>query len=181
MDGFLRKFCPAELVESVADINVDNFRKMGIDALLIDIDNTLVAWQGYQIPDDIKEWIRQADKEGMKICLVSNTRTKGRLGRIASELGVAHSVKAFKPRRAGFIEGLNLLNVEPARAAVIGDQIFTDIFGGNRLGIYTVLVQPMHRKEFFGTKISRFFERSMLKSFAKRGWIKLPNSSSAEQ
>lgn len=172
MSEFLQRFCPNEFIDSVPDINIAELKNMGIKAFLIDLDNTLVPWQGYDIPDEIVKWIHEVSDDGMKVCLVSNTRTSGRLDRIASKLDVKYAVKALKPRRAGFLEALKLLDVTPCEAAVIGDQIFTDIFGGNRLDIYTILVRPMHRREFFGTKISRFFEFFMIKSFKKRGWLK---------
>lgn len=172
MSDFLRKFCPDEFVESVLDIDVKRLKDNGIKALLIDLDNTLVPWQGYQTSDETKTWIKNAINDGMKICLVSNTRTKGRLSKLAEQLNVEYSVQALKPRRAGFIEALNQLGVNPSEAVVIGDQVFTDVYGGNRLGIYTILVHPMNKKEFFGTKISRLFEKSMMNSFRKRGWIK---------
>ena len=176
MGEFLQKFCPNEFIDSVTAINVEGLRSRGIKALLMDLDNTLVAWQGYDIPDEIINWVREASVCGMKVCLVSNTRTSGRLDRISSILGVGFAVKAMKPRRAGFIEALNLLGVSSNEAAVIGDQIFTDVLGGNRLGIYTILVRPMHRREFFGTKISRFFEFFLMRLFRKRGWLeKSPN------
>ncbi|MHB1458487.1 MAG: YqeG family HAD IIIA-type phosphatase [Armatimonadota bacterium] len=171
MSDFLQKFCPNEFIDSVQEIDIVNLRSKGITALLIDLDNTLVPWQGYDIPNQIIEWIRKVSADGMKVCLVSNTRTSGRLERISSILNVEFSVKAMKPRRAGFLEALRLLDVNPNEAAVVGDQIFTDVFGGNRLGIYTILVRPMYRREFFGTKISRFFEFFLMKTFRKRGWL----------
>lgn len=172
MSEFLQKLCPNEFTLSVTDINAESLQRNGIKALLIDLDNTLVPWQGYNIPDEIIAWVRKMSDDGLKVCLVSNTRTAGRLDRISAILDVKFAVKALKPRRAGFLEALKLLDVNANEAAVIGDQIFTDILGGNRLGIYTILVRPMHRREFFGTKISRFFEFLLMKSFRKRGWLK---------
>lgn len=172
MGEFLQKLCPNEFIDSVPAIDIESLRSKGITALLIDLDNTLVPWQGYDIPDEIINWVRDVSADGMKVCLVSNTRTSGRLDRISSILNVKFAVKAMKPRRAGFLEALKLLDVGTDGAAVIGDQIFTDVLGGNRLGIYTILVRPMHRREFFGTKISRFFEFFLMRSFRKRGWLK---------
>lgn len=100
----------------------------------------------------------------MKICIVSNTRYPGRLRRLAEKLQVPFVKGRLKPRKSAFRPALELLGVAPERAAVIGDQIFTDILGGNRLGLYTILVRPLSRREFFGTKISRIFERMILRA-----------------
>lgn len=176
MHEFLQKFCPGEFAGSVPEIDIEKLKIKGIRALLLDLDNTLVPWQGYDVSVDIADWVRRANAAGMKICLVSNTRTAGRLERLSNKLNVEYAVKALKPRRAGFETALKLMDVKAGEAAVIGDQIFTDVLGGNRLGIYTILVRPMYRREFFGTKISRFFERLLMRSFDRRGWLRKPDN-----
>ncbi|MHB0999313.1 MAG: YqeG family HAD IIIA-type phosphatase [Armatimonadota bacterium] len=178
MHRFLRLLCPGEFVESVTDINVSELKSSGIHALLVDLDNTLVPWQGYNVPSEIISWIKDVNDQGIKICLVSNTFTTGRLNKLSSMLNVEFAVHAQKPRRAGFREALELLKVEAHESVVIGDQIFTDILGGNRLGIHTILVSPMHKREFFGTKISRFFERILLRSFEQKGLIRIIDNKS---
>ncbi|MDD3705135.1 MAG: HAD hydrolase-like protein [Clostridiaceae bacterium] len=71
--------------------------------------------------------------------------------------------KAIKPSKTAFRRAMKLMNSVPANTAVIGDQIFTDVLGGNRLGLYTILVAPISDKEFIWTRIIRKLERHILK------------------
>ena len=64
-----------------------------------------------------------------------------------------------------------LLNLKPHEVAVVGDQLFTDVFGGNRLGIYTILINPISRNELDSTKMMRKLERRMLERMVRRGDI----------
>jgi len=148
--------------------------------LLLDLDNTIVPWRSYEIAPEVAEWIRKACL-GMKVCIVSNTRSFKRLERLASELKVSYVRRGAKPRRVGFREALSLLGVESCKAAVIGDQVFTDILGGNRLGAYTILVRPIHRREFIGTRVSRLAERIVLSLLRRRGMIADQALSEGEQ
>jgi len=171
---WLKLLCPAEHVESVVSIDVAKLKERRISALLLDLDNTLVPWQSYDVAPEIEAWISEAARQGMKFCIVSNTRTPTRLQSLAAELGLPFVRRGAKPRRGGFREALSILGAETAHAAVIGDQIFTDILGGNRLGLYTILVRPLHPREFVGTKVSRFFERLVLRLLERRGMLKQP-------
>lgn len=150
-------------MDSVTSIDLERLRDMGIIALLIDLDNTLVPWRSTEVASEIGEWILRAKEQGFSFCIVSNTRTWKRLEHLASELQVPFVRRGLKPRRHGFRAALKLLQVEPSNAAVVGDQIFTDILGGNRLRLYTILVRPLERREFFGTRISRILENIVLK------------------
>lgn len=169
LSKILSLLSPSEFVESICDVDIAQLRNRNITALLIDLDNTLVAWQRYNIAKDVIDWVNSAIEFGIKVCIVSNTRTPRRLERLANELGVPFTKKALKPRRRGFREGLNILNVDASQTAVIGDQIFTDILGGNRLGLYTILVRPISGREFIGTKLSRVLEAILLGYWKRKG------------
>jgi len=167
--------CPSQIVDSIAQIDILDLNNRNISALLVDLDNTLVPWQGYNIQSDVTDWLQKVRKAGVKVCIVSNTRPLRRLRQLAKELDVPHVRRALKPRRGGFRDALSMLGVDPSQAAVVGDQIFTDILGGNRLGLYTILVRPILGREFFGTKISRVFERMLLKVYTRAGMLASPS------
>ena len=152
-------------------IDLRRMRDRGIRALLLDLDNTLVPWREYDISPGVIEWLRRAKDLGFKLCIVSNTRTAKRLTRLAGEMDLPYVKKVLKPRRRGFQEAIGILGAKISETAVIGDQIFTDILGGNRLGIHTVLVTPLHTKEFLGTKVSRFVEGLVLGLLERRGLL----------
>ena len=170
MSKLLQLLCPDECVGSVPLIDLTNLKNRQIEALLLDLDNTIVPWRSYDVAPEVAEWVSKA-RQGMKVCLVSNSRTPRRVSKLAEELRVSFVKQGGKPRRVGFKAALKLLGVEPSRAAVIGDQVFTDILGGNRLGAHTILVRPLHRREFIGTKVSRLAEKLVLRMLERRGMI----------
>ena len=177
----LRILCPAEYVQSITDIDLKLLKDRGIDTILVDLDNTLVPWRSFEIKPEIKRWVGEAKKQGMKLCIVSNTRNIRRLHELASELRIPYVCSVLKPRRRGFLAALDLLDGIPERSVVIGDQIFTDILGGNRLKLHTILVSPLQQKEFIGTRISRVFERYVLKFFERQGMIQKPGAAVARE
>jgi HAD superfamily phosphatase (TIGR01668 family) len=165
-------FCPKRYcTQGVTEILVHELQAHGIETVLLDLDNTLVAWQKHDIPDAVHTWIGQLKEAGMKLCLVSNTRHGERLVALSQELEIPYVRRAWKPRKKGFLNAMKDLGAEPSKTIMIGDQMFTDVLGGNRLGIYTIMVRPMHRREFLGTKISRALEFVLLSWFRKRGHI----------
>ena len=169
MGRFLDLCTPDQLAPRLSDVSLDDLKSRGVEAMLLDLDNTMLPWQSLDVPQDTREWIEKAKGLDFKLCIVSNTHHPRRLRRIAEELGVASIHGALKPRKRGFLRACEMLGVEPDKCAVIGDQVFTDILGGNLAGMRTVLVKPMARREFVGTKISRLFERIILGMLRRRG------------
>lgn len=160
---WLRRWCPDEHVQSVAEITPEHLHAMGIRALLLDLDNTITPWRSRQVPAEIAEWVKRMQAAGIQLCFVSNTRNLGRLQWLSKQLNVPYARGPMKPRRATLRRALAMLGVEPQHAAIAGDQLFTDVWGGNRLGIYTIWVRPMHPREFIGTRVSRQVEKWLLK------------------
>ena len=170
MSKLLQLLCPNQCVDAVPLIDLAELKRLQIEALLLDLDNTITPWRSYELASGVEEWVRQANQT-MKVCIVSNSRTPKRVRVLAEMLGISFVKRGGKPRRVGFREALKLLGVEPSKAAVIGDQIFTDILGGNRLGAHTILVRPLNSREFIGTKVSRLGEKLVLRMLERRGMI----------
>lgn len=170
MSGFTENFRPKEVVYSIASVHVAELRRRGFDTLLLDMDNTLLPWKDNDTPDFAAQWVEQAKAVGMKVCIVSNTHRPSRLKKIAGELGVECVPRALKPRSQGFDLAMSMMGSSPEKTVVVGDQLLTDIWGGNRAGMYTILVAPMHPREFVGTKLSRLVEMFILRSLG----VKLP-------
>ena len=165
-------FCPQLYCKSdVTQIDVQALKRSGINAVLLDLDNTLTEWQNHQIPQNILDWIEGLKSAGIKLCLVSNTRFGKRLKSVSEELKIPFVRRAFKPRKKGFQNAMIELGSSPANTVMIGDQMFTDVLGANRVGIYTIMVKPLGRREFFGTKISRAFELIFLYFYRRGGHI----------
>ncbi|MCS6829490.1 MAG: YqeG family HAD IIIA-type phosphatase [Armatimonadota bacterium] len=165
-------WCPDEVVSSVSDIHPTWLVQQGVQAVLLDLDNTLVPWQRVDVPESVRQWIGEMKRAGLRLCLVSNTRRRRRLEVLAKRLGIAYVPRAFKPRRYGLRQALQQLKATPEQAVMIGDQMFTDVWGGNRMGMRTILVLPMARREFIGTKVSRLLERILLWAYQRTGALK---------
>lgn len=160
---WLRRFCPHETVGNVADVDPDALKARGIAAVLLDLDNTLTPWRSYDAPDEIVDWIKRMQEAGFKMCLTSNTRRRSRLIELSERFAIPYALGPMKPRKGILRNALEMLGAKPSEAAIIGDQMFTDVWGGNRLGLYTIWVRPLHHKEFIGTKISRMVENWLVK------------------
>ncbi len=158
----LKLLQPNEAVDSIFHIDLTKLQKKGIKFLLIDLDNTITEWNNHQLPPKAVQWFAQLDSYGIKACLLSNN-TADRVSSAAKELGIPAISKAQKPRRKSYRKAIELLGATKENTAMVGDQVFTDVLGGNRLGIYTILVLPINTKEFIGTKFARFLERVVLK------------------
>lgn len=168
--SWLRRWCPNEYVSSVAEITPAHLQALGIRALLLDLDNTITPWRSRQVPDEVRQWVQQMKEAGIRLCFVSNTRNRARLHWLSESLGIPYARGPMKPRRAMLKQAIEMLEVTPEETAIAGDQLFTDVWGGNRFGIYTIWVRPMARREFVGTKVSRAVERWLLhkiKTYAK--------------
>lgn len=149
--------------ESVFDINLEDLKKNNIKNILIDLDNTLVPWGEDKITDQLISWLKQTQKRGFNICVLSNN-TEKRASDMHKALGLPYVAFAKKPARKSFERGLKILKAKKQETVIIGDQIFTDILGGKRTGMQTVLVVPLSKNEFWGTKIIRKFEKLLLRS-----------------
>ncbi len=146
---------------SVLDIDLEALRSRGIDTLLVDLDNTLLPRDTSVVPDELRRWSARLAESGFRVCLVSNN-WHARVHAVAEELGTALVAKALKPLPFAFLRGLALVGSERARAAVVGDQIFTDVLGGKLLGMVTVLVTPLSESDLPHTLLLRRVERFVL-------------------
>lgn len=148
---------PRVFVDSILDIPLKRLRELNINAFILDLDNTVTEWNSIVVREEVSQWFRLIKQEGFKACILSNNGEQ-RIVAVAKTLGIPYVHRAQKPRRKGYRRALSLMGVSAGETAVIGDQIFTDVLGGNRAGLFTILVKPIARKEFMGTKISRGME-----------------------
>lgn len=162
-----RRYCRL----GVSQISARDLASKGVKAVLLDLDNTLVPWQRHEISESVWDWLQELKQCNIKLCLISNTRFGGRLKKISEELEIPYIRHAWKPGKRGFLSALKELDVTPEDTVMVGDQMFTDVLGGNRMGIYTVMVQPIARREFVGTKVSRIAEWALLTWFRRRGFL----------
>ena len=138
---------PRGFYPSVTALDPKKLREKGITLVLADLDNTLVAYKVPTPPPEIVAWKQALEAEGIDLFILSNSRKPGRAQRFAEALGIPYEGHAGKPKVGGFQRAMARMGAAPEETAIVGDQIFTDIWGGNRAGVLTLLVHPIQ----FGT------------------------------
>ncbi len=154
----LAAFRPSMQVKSIDAISPLELQKRNIRGLIIDLDNTMTPWNATEVGPKVGQWFKSLAQYNINCCVVSNNNEQ-RVAAVANSLGIPFIHKATKPRRWAFYRAMELTGTGIKDTAVIGDQLFTDILGGNRLGMFTILVLPISQREWIGTRIMRIFER----------------------
>ena len=152
---------PDYYLRRVTDIDLDALRARGIDTLLVDLDNTLLPRDSAAVPEAARTWVRSLSAEGFKVCLVSNNWHE-RVSVVADELGIDLVAKAVKPLPFAFLRALRKVGSKRSSAAIVGDQMFTDVVGGKLLGMVTVMVLPLSQSDLPHTLALRRIERVLL-------------------
>lgn len=152
---------PDYYLTSVHGLDLDELAGRGIDTLLVDLDNTLLPRDTNVVPDELRAWAADLSRRGFKVCLVSNNWHQ-RVSTVAAELGFDLVDKAVKPLPFAFLRALKKVGSTRRRAAVVGDQLFTDVLGGKLLGMTTVMVAPLSETDLPHTLLLRRLERVAL-------------------
>lgn len=150
-------------LSSILELNLEELKSLGIKGIVLDLDNTIVPGKKSDVPPCVKAWIESAKQKGFKLCIFSNTLKLKRLLKISRDTGIPFVRGSFKPRRGGLMKALNFMGIEPRESVIIGDRLLTDIWGGNRIGMWTILVEPLRGGEGLATKIFRLLERLLLR------------------
>ena len=160
---------PDMMATAIWEISPQQLRRRGIEGLILDLDNTIVDWNGNQVREEVRRWAERARQAGLRLCIASNARRKARVSAIAEEIGAMWLAPAGKPSRRGLRRAMEMLGTAPEGTALIGDQLFTDVVGGNRLGLFTILVRPLSGRDFPLTKIMRMLEWLVLRRLRAGG------------
>jgi HAD superfamily phosphatase (TIGR01668 family) len=163
---------PKYYFDKISDIDLNKLKQKNIDTILLDLDNTLVPWYNSYIDPEIYNWLNNTKMNNFKVCIISNG-VSIRVKRISKELGFPFISNAIKPSTRAIVKALKMLNSKPENTVIIGDQIFTDILAGNRLGLTTILVKPLAKVELITTKFIRIIEKKILKYLIKKNKIKI--------
>ncbi|UCZ54457.1 YqeG family HAD IIIA-type phosphatase [Bacillus shivajii] len=167
----LKRFIPDQYVKSIYEISISELKEQGIKGIITDLDNTLVEWDRPDATEELIEWFEYVRSEGLEIVIVSNNNEK-RVKHFADPHNITFIHSAKKPMSRAFKTACRILNLKHSETVVIGDQLLTDILGGNRTGFHTVLVVPVAQTDGFFTKINRRLERVVFRQMKKKGLIK---------
>jgi HAD superfamily phosphatase (TIGR01668 family) len=161
---------PDLYVESVYEIDLAELKKRGIKGIITDLDNTLIEWNCPDATPELVKWMKELKEQGFSVVIVSNN-SKTRVSRVAEPLGVPFIHQAKKPASLAFRKATRRMGLDVHETVVIGDQLFTDVLGGKRMGFYTILVVPVAQSDGFITRFNRKMERIALHWMRKRGKI----------
>lgn len=155
-------FKPRFWVKNVLSIDESFLNEHGIDALILDLDNTLSMHGDPAAEQGIPEWLDKMRGLGVKMAVVSNN-TEKRVAPLAAKLGLDYTANGAKPLTFGLNRALKKLGTSRERTAVVGDQIFTDVMGGNFAKMPTILVEPFHLEKGILFKLKRAAESLVFK------------------
>ena len=166
----LKQFLPNEHVKSILDIKPEDLKEKGIKGIITDLDNTLVEWDRPNATPQLIKWFDQMKKHNILVTIVSNNN-EARVRAFSDPLQIPFIFRAKKPLGPAFNKALSQMEIKKEETVVIGDQLLTDVLGGNRSGFHTILVVPVAQTDGLATKFNRFVERRILNWFRKKGML----------
>ena len=162
-------FVPDMYQKSIYDINYDKLKKSGIKCILFDLDNTLVPYTTKEPTKKIQDLFAELSND-FKVIIMSNSGKK-RLRPFKEKLNVGVAYNSRKPLKKKYKKIMEIYNFKPEEIAAIGDQLMTDVFGANRLGIFTIFINKIGPAEPITTRFNRIWERKLIKHFNKKGFL----------
>ena len=162
----IKRFFPDIYIDNIFLLPLDQFEKRGIKALVFDIDNTVAPFDMEEAEEEIIELFSFLKDRGYKLCLLSNNNQK-RVEKFNEKLQAVAVYRAGKPSTKKLKEALWCMGVSPQKAALIGDQVFTDVYCAHRAGVLSVLTRPMCERDQLITKVKRGAERCVLKLYKR--------------
>lgn len=151
-------------LHGITDITVEILNKFDIKALLLDVDNTMSTHHGQALTEGLLEWIDRMNKNGIKLMVLSNSKRK-RIEPFAERISLPFISLGCKPLPTGYLRGVRALGEKRKNVAIVGDQIFTDVLGGNLVGVKTVLLTPIKLEDGLSFKIRRNLEKKIYKHY----------------
>lgn len=154
------RFFPDECRDSTYEIDFEKLYQEGYRGLIFDIDNTLVP-HGAPADKRAAELFAALRELGLHTCLLSNNKEQ-RVAPFAQAVGSLYIYKAGKPGRSGYERAMEAMGTDRSTTLFVGDQLFTDVYGARRTGIFSILVKPIHPREEIQIVLKRFLEKPVL-------------------
>ena len=156
----LECFYPKVYLDSTYEINFEQYYKDGYRAIIFDIDNTLVP-HGAPADERAIALFKRLHQLGYQTLMLSNNK-KPRVKMFCDAVDAEYIYKAGKPDPTKYLEAMKRMGSDVGNTLFVGDQIFTDVWGANRAGIYSILVKPIHPKEEIQIVLKRYLEKIVL-------------------
>lgn len=149
-------------LDRITEITPELLKKHGITALILDVDNTLSTHHGTKIVEGFEEWKKKITDSGIKLTVLSNS-LKQRIEPFAKRIKLPFISSGVKPLPFGFFRAAKRMDVKRKHSAIVGDQIFTDVLGGNLSGVKTILLTPIKPEKQLRFRIKRKLEKIVFK------------------
>jgi len=159
-------FHPKKYFENITQISPKWLEKQSIKGILTDLDDTLVPYDVPLPTDELINWFKTLHENGIKILIISNNG-ESRVQAFCNCLNVKYIHKAGKPKKKAFLKGLELLDLPSENVVFIGDQLFTDIYGANKMQIKSIAVKSLSSRSGLLVDIKRCIEKPIWRSFFK--------------
>lgn len=158
--GLLKTFYPSEIQDSTYVIPFKEWKKRGYKGVIFDIDNTLVP-HGVAADERSIALFQELKSLGFSTMLLSNNK-EPRVKNFAGQVESPYIYKAGKPALKNYYKAMEAMGTNPETTLFVGDQLFTDVWGAKRAGIYSILVKPIHPKEEIQIVLKRYLEKIVL-------------------
>ena len=168
--SLLKNFLPNQYVKSILDIQPTELKEKGVKGIITDLDNTLVEWDRPKQHRKLSNGLKKCSKIKLQVTIVSNNN-EVRVKAFSDPLKIPFIYRAKKPMSDAFFQAAKRMNLKKEETVVIGDQLLTDILGGNRSGFHTILVVPVAQNDGMATKFNRLVERRIMNWFRKKGLL----------
>ncbi len=160
-------FQPTAMKRRITDITPQFLQKLGSEAVLLDVDNTIATYTSHEPMEGAVEWAQQMVESGFRVMIVSNNYKK-RVAPFAARFGLDWISFAIKPLPFGYLRAKRRLKASLDHCVIIGDQIFTDVIGANLCGMKSILLSPLEPEEGVSFRVRRHFERGLRKKYEAR-------------
>ncbi|MFA5602214.1 MAG: YqeG family HAD IIIA-type phosphatase [Bacilli bacterium] len=167
----MENYIPDIYKKSIYDVDYKKLKKIGIKCLLIDLDNTIIAKKNDLPTQKDIDLFNKIKELGFKVIIFSNG-FKRRIKKSSDILKVEFISFAQKPASKNYLKVMDKYSYKETEVAIIGDQLKTDILGGNKVGITTILVKPISKKDMFLTLFNRFLENRIFKKLSKKDLLR---------
>ena len=157
---------PNAYFNKVEQITIEFLKKNKLKALILDIDNTLIDYK-HNLSEEVIKWAKELRGQGIKFYILSNSNNKEKVENVSKKLNIPYFMFAKKPLKSGFLKNKKVLKENEENIGVVGDQIFTDIIGGNRCNMFTILIDPIDPKDYWYTAWKRPLENKIKSNYKK--------------
>lgn len=159
-------FTPDYYVDRITDLTKEFLDQKGIRGIILDVDNTLTHHNSQQVEQEVLDWLAQRKEDGFRLMIVSNNYEE-RVKPFAARLGLDYISFGCKPLTKGYTQACRKMGLPKSQVAAVGDQIYTDILGGNLKGVYTILTVPFQLETSRGFRIKRRLEKIHIKKYRR--------------